>query len=104
MRLLVSLLAFWLAVSQARPADQSTDEANVVPTVSGSVSTVRDDVSAAGNVLPTVGPTPFPYAPNPFAPALNNPYYKYNPSLPGPAVPILTYSDDHRPDGSYSYR
>ncbi|KAL4706538.1 hypothetical protein ACJJTC_015736 [Scirpophaga incertulas] len=60
-------------------------------------------------IVPTVVPS---YATaNPLAPGYNpynynyNPYnYKYNPTATsGPAVPILTYSNENNPDGSYSY-
>ncbi|XP_063379460.1 uncharacterized protein LOC134666238 [Cydia fagiglandana] len=58
--------------------------------------------------IPPVAPTIFPFGPTPRVPrplvpgvaGYNNPYY--NPAA-GPAVPILTYSNDHGADGSYSY-
>ncbi|KAL0840377.1 hypothetical protein ABMA28_015634 [Loxostege sticticalis] len=87
LRLLVCVLACWMALSTARPADPT-------PT--------------AANIIPPIGSTPFPL-PTPFLPGgINNPLnpyynqYKYNPTT-GPAIPILTYSNEHRPDGSYSF-
>ncbi|XP_063361287.1 larval cuticle protein A1A-like [Cydia amplana] len=55
--------------------------------------------------IPPVAPTIFPFGPTPrpLVPGVagyNNPYY--NPAV-GQAVPILTYSNDHGADGSYSY-
>lgn len=53
--------------------------------------------------IPPVAPTIYPLGPNarPSLPGYNNPYY--NPNA-GPAIPILTYSNDHGADGTYSYR
>ncbi|KAI5631617.1 insect cuticle protein domain-containing protein [Phthorimaea operculella] len=64
-------------------------------------------------VTPTIPPTVpgvNPFNPRPFLPAgynnqinpYNNPYRTPNP-IAGPAIPILTYSNDHVGDGTYSF-
>ncbi|KAI8428877.1 hypothetical protein MSG28_007516 [Choristoneura fumiferana] len=52
--------------------------------------------------IPPVAPTIFPFSPTPrpALPGYTNPYY--NPNA-GPAIPILTYSNEHGADGTYSY-
>ncbi|XP_049866249.1 uncharacterized protein LOC126366948 [Pectinophora gossypiella] len=57
-------------------------------------------------VIPAAGPFPFGPTPRPIVPGYNgynNGYYnRFNPAA-GPAIPILTYSNDHVGDGTYSF-
>ncbi|KAJ8732053.1 hypothetical protein PYW08_014783 [Mythimna loreyi] len=73
----------------------------VVPTALPYGPVISPVVPTAAGVRPVV-PNALPYAPGarPIVPGVNNPYYNY---AGAPAIPILTYSNEHGLDGTYAF-